>query len=426
MSGIEDHPQRFTLANELHARPFPEIAAPGHAAFLAIKQHRDAAGRDRDADRAHLTSLLDRFGAQHPAPEATHYFGDLGPFRLKWEQHTEFVSYTAFAPGVAKRPFDKAAFEIFPADWLAEAPGARLTSALIRVEHMAEADAINAKLEAWFVPASLAAARIVDGAAVMAGDFRIDSGGHMRFGVFIDSAMGPRRTGRIVQRISEIETYKAMAMLGLLRVRELNALLGGVDNRLEALTGAMAAQSEGAEQTLGTLLEISAELENLSASSSFRFGATRAYAKLVDERIRVLREERFLGRQTFGEFMARRFDPSMRTVAASEARLGTMSERAARAANLLRTRVDVERSAQNQALLASMDRRAALQLRLQRTVEGLSVVAISYYAVNLAGYLLYPVARALDMSKPMLTAVLTPVVILAVFLAVRRIRRHMD
>ena len=126
------------------------------------------------------------------------------------------------------------------------------------------------------------------------------------------------------------------------------------------------------------------------AQSSFRFGATGAYEAIVNQRIEVLREDRFQGRQTFAEFMMRRFDPAMRTVKATERRLQTMAERAIRAGDLLRTRVDVERSAQNQKLLESMDKRADLQLRLQKTVEGLSVVAISYYAVNLVLYMVQP------------------------------------
>ena len=89
----------------------------------------------------------------------------------------------------------------------------------------------------------------------------------------------------------------------------------------------------------------------------------------------------------------------MRTVASAEDRLRAMIERTRRAADLLRTRVDVERSAQNQALLERMDRRADLQLRLQHTVEGLSVVAISYYAVGLIGYAVYPVAHAMAIDK---------------------------
>jgi len=139
MPPIIDHPLRYTMANELHARPFPAVEAPSRAAYLAIKPASNAAGRDRAADRAHLIDLLDRFGAQHPQPDATHYFGTLGKHMLKWESHTEFVTYTIFGEGVADRPFDAATFGVFPEDWLAKAPGTRVTSALIRIE-VAEGD----------------------------------------------------------------------------------------------------------------------------------------------------------------------------------------------------------------------------------------------------------------------------------------------
>ena len=148
----------------------------------------------------------------------------------------------------------------------------------------------------------------------------------------------------------------------------------------------------GAAAALNTLLKITAELENLSANPAYRFAATKAYEAIVNQRVDVLRQERFQGRQTFCEFMMRRYDPAMRTVKSTEERLNAITNRATRAGNLLRTHTVVERSAQNQSLLESMDRRADLQLRPQKTVEGLSVVAISYYAVSLAVYLIYPFA----------------------------------
>ena len=111
----------------------------------------------------------------------------------------------------------------------------------------------------------------------------------------------------------------------------------------------------------------------------------------------------------------------MRTVKSIEEQLNAMTNRATRAGNLLRTRVDVERSAQNQSLLESMDRRVDLQLRLQKTVEGLSVVAISYYAVSLAGYLIYPFAAVLGVAKGTLTSVVTLPILLTVWWAIRRI-----
>jgi len=426
MTAIEDHPLRYALANELHARPFPELSAPCHAVFLAIKQPQDAATRDRDLDRAHLLDLLDRYAAPHPSPGATHFSGQIGKHRLKWESHTEFVTFTIFVDGTAARPFDPDSFDVFPEDWLKKAPGARLGSSLIRVEQRPDDATIRTKLEDWFVPESLAVSAVLDDSAVVAGDFRIDQGGHSRFAIFVGENIGERRVGRILQRVTEIETYKTISMLGLARVRGLGAQLNEIDDRLADMVGSMSSDAALAEDTLKALLEISADLENLMAQSSFRFGATRAYEALVNQRIEVLREERFDGRQTFAEFMMRRFDPAMRTVKATERRMEQMADRATRAAELLRTRVDVERQTQNQALLESMDQRAALQLRLQKTVEGLSVVAISYYAVNLAIYLTGPLAYTADISKTVMTAALTPLVVLGVWLLVRRIREGME
>ena len=391
MHSMVDHPLRYALSNELHARPFPSLKAPCRAVFLALKQPGAAESRDKSLDRAHLIDLLDRYGTAHPQPEATHFSGTIGRYELKWEQHTEFVTYTVFIKGLSDRPFDATDFEVFPQDWLKNAPGRRVTSALIRIETTNDHQQIGAKCEDWFVQESMAVATVIDDAATIAGDFRIDAAGHSRFAVFAGAGTGKRRIGRIVQRLCEIETYKSMSMLGLSRVRKIAGRLNEIEQSLTTLMKDMTVQDARAEDTLHDLLGLSAELESMAAESSFRFGATAAYEAIVNQRIEVLREHRVGGRQTFSEFMMRRYDPAMRTVKSAESRITSMSARAIRAGELLRTRVDVERSAQNQELLESMDRRADLQLRLQKTVEGLSVVAISYYAVSLAGYLLYPI-----------------------------------
>lgn len=426
MSQIEDHPLRYELANEMHARPFPTLEAPCTAVFMAVKAPHDAAKRDRAADLAHLTALLDRYGAAHPQPGATHHSAEIGKHVLKWESHTEMVTYTIFKEGIGARPFDPADFEVFPADWLAAAPGQRITSALIRVVPWESREVTRGDIDHWFVSDSVAVARVLDDAAVVSGDFRIDPAGHLRFSLHVAPTTGKRRIGRVVQRICEIETYKAMSMLGFARVREMGLMMGETDAHLSRLTDDMTAGTQPADETLQGLLHVSAELESLVAQSSFRFGATAAYEKIVHQRIEVLREDRFEGRQTFTEFMMRRYDPAMRTVRATKDRLGTMADRAMRAGELLRTRVDVERSAQNQGLLEGMNRRAELQLQLQRTVEGLSVVAISYYAVSLAGYLLYPLTDLLGVSKGMVTAAVTVPVVALVWWMVQRIRKKID
>jgi uncharacterized membrane-anchored protein len=426
MTPNDDHPLRYAITNELHARPFPSLEAPCHAVYVAFKQPSNAANRDRAADLKHLQALLDRHGGAQPRPDTTHYSGEIGRRTLKWESHTEFVTYSAFAPGLEERPFNPVEAAVFPPDWIAAAPGKRLVAALVRVDFLpAQPASLSDLFNDWFVPESLACAWVLDGAAVVASDFRIDPAGHMRFAVFVRPGTSPRRIGRIVQRLCEIETYKAMSMLGLGRARELTARLNALDPQLSALVEELTSETATAEQTLHALLAVSAELESLAVKTSFRFGATGAYEAIVMQRIEVLRETRFEGRQTFSEFMMRRYDPAMRTVKSAEVRLGQMAERANRAGELLRTRVDVERSRQNQLLLESMDKRADLQLRLQHTVEGLSVVAISYYAVNLASYALGPLAEHFGYGHGASVALLTPVLIVAMWLAMRSIRKGM-
>ncbi len=427
MAPIKDDPHRYALTSELHARPFPSLSVPATAVFLAIRQPHDASGRDKTLDLAHLAQLLAHYGAPLPDPQATHYYGEMGKYWLKWEQHTEFVTYTVFRDGLSVRAFDPADFDVFPDYWLDAAPGGRITSALMRLMPMLDEDAAIAhNLSDWFVPESLAVASVLDRAAVVASDFRIDSAGHLRIAVFADASTGKRRIGRIVQRLCEIETYKSASMLGFEMVRGMGPQMGTLDAKLTALMAQMRSPSAMAEETLHALLDVSVELETLAATSAFRFGATGAYQAIVGQRIAVLREERFLGRQGFGEFMMRRYEPAMRTVASTESRLQAMSARAIRASELLRTRVDVERSAQNQAILASMDKRADLQLRLQHTVEGLSVVAISYYAVSLLGYLATPFGDAFGISKAVLTAAITLPVVLGVWATLRRLRKKIN
>ena len=423
MSRLPDHPLRHAMVDELHARPFPVLGAPCQVVYFAIKEPKDARKRDRERDRAHLIGLLDQFGVNHPEPSATHFNASLGNTDLKWESHTEFVTYSAFTPVLDTYPFDPAGADVLPPDWLAKAPGQTMVAMMIRVEDLPEhEDQILPKLLDWFTSESLAVSYVLDGAAVIAGDFCIDAAGFMRFAVFVRKGTGTRRIGRIVQRLCELETYRAASMLGLPRAWELSGELNALDPRLSTLVSGLDERGESAEEALHELLSIAAQLERLAVQTSFRLPATAAYEAIVNQRISVLREMRFQGRQTFAEFMMRRYDPAMRTVRATEARLNLMADRAARAAELLRTRVDVTRSAQNQELLQSMDTRADMALRLQHTVEGLSVIAISYYVLELMAYLTAPLAEGQHIPKVWMMAGAVPVILLLVWAGIRRLR----
>lgn len=423
MSRLPDHPLRHAMVDELHARPFPVLGAPCQVVYFAIKEPKDARKRDRERDRAHLIGLLDQFGVNPPEPNATHFNASLGNTDLKWESHTEFVTYSAFTPVLDTHPFDPAGAAVLPPDWLAKAPGQTMVAMMIRVEDLPDhEDQILPKLLDWFTSESLAVSYVLDGAAVIAGDFCIDAAGFMRFAVFVRKGTGTRRIGRIVQRLCELETYRAASMLGLPRAWELSGELNALDPRLSTLVSGLDERGESAEEALHELLSIAAQLERLAVQTSFRLPATAAYEAIVNQRISVLREMRFQGRQTFAEFMMRRYDPAMRTVRATEARLNLMADRAARAAELLRTRVDVTRSAQNQELLQSMDTRADMALRLQHTVEGLSVIAISYYVLELMAYLTAPLAESQHFPKVWIMAGAVPLVLLLVWAGIRRLR----
>lgn len=423
MEPADEHPQRYALVNELHARPSPRLTTPCTAVFLAFKEPKDAANRDRRLDAAHLADLCHRHGAPVPDTSAGHFATQIGRYELRWESHTEFVTYAAFSPGLPERAFDPAAAAVFPEDWQRAAPGKRLAAVMIQIDELpADPAAIMPKLHQWFARDSLAAVWVLDESAIVAGDFRIDPAGWMRFAVFVRPGVGPGRIGRTVQRILELETYRAMSMLGLGRARDLTGQLNALDPQLNQIVQGMSDENLSAEQSLQDLLRVSSRLEAAATQHAFRFGATAAYEAIVMDRIEILRETRFMGRQMLTEFMRRRYQPAMRTAKSAEQRLALMLDRTERAGELLRTRVDVQRSAQNQEVMRRMDRRADLQLRLQHTVEGLSVFAISYYAVGLLGYALYPLAEELKIEKAVLIAALTPLVILAVWYSMRRIK----
>ncbi|SMO48672.1 DUF3422 family protein [Paracoccus laeviglucosivorans] len=426
MKDAADHPLRYELVNELHARPSPRLEAPCTGVFLAMKEPMDAANRDRVRDVQHLAQLCARHGAPRPDPQAGHYKATLGRHKLRWESHTEFVTYAAFSRGLPPRPFDPSIGEVFPADWQTTAPGKRVAAVMIHVDILPDDPRdVLPRLEEWFAADSLASVWVLDQSAVVAGDFRIDPAGWMRFAIFVRPDTASGRIGRIVQRLLDLETYRAMSMLGLGRARDLTQQMNALDPLLNDIVQGMTDDARPAEAVLQDLLSVSARLESAATTHSFRFGATTAYEAIVMDRVASLRETRFMGGQMLTEFMQRRYQPAMRTAKSAERRLTAMLDRCERAGELLRTRVDVWRGAQNQEIMERMDRRADLQLRLQHTVEGLSVVAISYYAVGLLGYALYPLAHALHVDKAVLIAGLTPVVVGGVWLAMRRIKARL-
>ena len=429
MSIPPNHPQRFQLANEVHARPFASIHIPARASHLAMLLDAEQKQEDRRA----LSALCERYIIPPPPPGADHFNGDFGPFQLRWEQHGEFSTYTFYTLGDCVDPFAETALRSVPDAWLEQLPGqviAAVHAGMIckdkdNPEGKRKAIDLDA-ISPLFEGNTLIGAEVAGGVASALTDFRIHADGFSRLLVIDHGIFSSRQAGRLLQRLFEIEVYRMMALLAYPMAREMLPVLNERDQRLLDITLAMA-ENEDPSDLLEQLTTLATEVEYGISSSHFRLEAAQAYIELVHNRIEDLREVRIQGLQTFREFMDRRLTPAMNTCKSVSKRQNTLSKRVSQAGQLLRTSVDITLERQNQALLESMDRRARLQLRLQETVEGLSVAAITYYLVSLVGYLAKAAKAAGMPIKPELAiGISIPLIAGALILGVRFIRKKVE
>ena len=418
-----DLPQRIELNDEVHARPPVPLSAPMRVSYLAL--FLDESNRALGWHR--VQELSRRYGVPPPDDASNHFVGDMGSFRIKCERHMEFLRLVVIVDGLPEDPFDHPAIGAVPEDWLRDLPGQVLVGV-----HLAILEAGPRQPDFDELSQRFFGGNVLVGAAVAAGDgyavtdFRIRDDGFTRL-LVLDRAMRPIQVGRMVQRLLEIDTYRILALMALPLARELIPLLARCEQELVRLTHALVGAGEAEEPELFTrLTRLEAEIEHEQSRNLYRFDAAAAYGTLVNRRIGELREERLSGLQTFQEFTERRLAPAIDTCRQMAARQEKLSQRLSRVTQLLSTRVDLSRERQTQILLMSMDRRAKIQLRLQETVEGLSIAAITYYIVSLAS-LAAKSARGLGLpvNVELVDLCTIPVVILLIGLALRRNRRGM-
>jgi len=416
-----NHPQRVELNDEVHARPPEQLIAPTRITYLAL--FSDTA--EGEAGWQAVANLAQRHGVPPPAQGASHFSADLGPFRIKWERHTEFYRLKFILPGLGDDPFAEPAIAAAPAEWVAALPGRAIVAAHVALVSEGATQVDHRDLaERYFEGNMLIGSAVSSRAAIAYTDFRLHADGASRV-LIRDRNTSPWQAGRITQRLLEIDTYRILAMLALPVARSLAPSLARWEQELAAITAALVDASEADEPLLlERLTRLSAEIDSVAAGNRFRFSAASAYDELVQRRIVDLREERIQGLQTFREFTERRMAPAMNTCRSVAARQESLSQRVARATQLLSTRVDLTSERQNRALLESMNRRVKLQLRLQSTVEGLSVAAITYYIASLVGRAAEGFeAAGLHANPPLVEAISIPLIALAMALGIRRIRR---
>jgi len=345
---------------------------------------------------------------------------------LRWESHSEFTTYTwEFDPEEGEgilQPFQPTPDHLASPMSVVPQPGPLLVAVDL---HIVPQSAAPEKPERIVGAIQVAAAEAEGGAAMIVTDFQPDVHGFVRV-LVVDRGMTPAQAGALVQRVLEVETYRTLALLGLPEAHRLGPALRRIEAELPRLMDQMQT-SDGLETNralLDRLTALAAELETGAAESLFRFGATRAYDELVRLRLEAIGERPIPGLSSWSAFLARRLAPAIRTCISTEERQANLSSKLARVADLLRTRVEIDVQNQNRDLLHTMNERGRVQLRLQQTVEGLSVAAISYYVASLAHLVLEGAHGARVHVGPALgTAVVVPFALVGVAWVVRRIRR---
>lgn len=418
---LETHPLRNLLHEEVHARPPPLVSTPisaSHIVFLADKHGLDESFH-------HVSNLAERFDATVADSQASCYYEQLGDFELRVERHTEFCGYTFIRTGVGDPPFGETALSLVPDDWLEEIPGVFLAGVHVVMQTGAPPDPFGPVLGTWFEGQSVFGSKVVDDKAVVWTTFRVHSDGFGRYLVY-NLDLSDFQAGRTLQRLLDLETYRLLALLAVPEAKDIGPRAAGLDKELSAIVDQFSQlrNIEDEQRLLGELTELAATVEQYRANTNYRFAATRAYHSLVTGGLAELREKKFPGMSSMTKFLERRLLPAMRTCQAVENQLESLSRRINRAIDLLRARVDVTLESQNQKVLAQMNRRGQLQLRLQQTVEGLSVAAISYYMVGLTRYGLEAGQAAGWPIDPIIgTGIAVPIVIIAVWWLVRRVKR---
>lgn len=428
-----DDTQRMALHNEIHTRPSANFKLPSLIVYVAVLN----SGVNISDECTHLQLLPGHQNLGTEKMKGNFLQLQCSGYKVIWERHTEFTRYTIVQPLPAHAGWGSQLPELTSHvatgnAWLSQIPGKTITAIHLAMlnEGMDDDDAFF-KSKQWLGEGTVIGSKMGrtsenQSHSHLMTNLRIGSDGFERILVLASPQTSENRSGRIAQRLLELETYRIMSLLSLPVAKKLGAKLAQTEIRLVDITNRLEKKIDSDELLLNDLAGLAAEVESITAENSYRFSAARAYDGIVRERISEMREQPLSGIQTVGEFMQRRLAPAMATVNATSERLAALAQRLSRASALLRTRVDIATEAHNQELLEKLTKGQAMQLRLQSTVEGLSIAAISYYVVSLTLYLGKAMkAAGLNINPEMLAGFSTPIVLFVSWKLIQRIHRSL-
>ena len=418
------HPLKDALINELHNRPFPVVALPAQVSSMVFLH-----SVSRESELKKLIELAQCHSVKPPADNADCYYQSFANFDLRWERHNEFSTYTVIRQAHPTDNFCENLFSVLDQDWVEAIEGQVMAANHIDLRPANTAATTRGELKRQFNGQRLVGSKIYDGLATLWTSLKTERDGFIRT-LVIDEGINASQAGRVIRNLLEIAAYRSMTLLALPaarrlmpQIRHLEQCLVETNNKLNTL-----ATMEDEQSLMNELIDEATQLEKLVADHSFRFSATEAYFKLTESRLEMLREQKIPAIRTLKQFHARRFIPAFNTCMSLVKRKDNLSKRISRTSELLHLRLQLSLETQNQQLLTSMDRRSELQLRLQKTVEGLSVVAMTYYSISLIKLLIQPlpIRDYLPISHGMALALLTPLVFSGAVMVILRIRKQLN
>lgn len=413
MTTKQDHPVRALIDAELHSRPPLDVTVPAIVHHNAHLCDRGTGIHER------VSRICEALDVQGPADNERHIIRKTTTGTLKWERHGEFETLTFVESKDQLQSEESCWVEKIEPIVTELASSNRISASRVSIQPM-DAGTSSEVLRA--APNTMVGVKLSGGDAFLWTDYKIGEDGYTDLRVDTVT-MSPHRAGRIVQRLLEIETYRFMALMGFPVARSAQASIGSYNQSLDSIINDMEPDLslDACQVLLERIQSLSHQTSVVFGETAFRFAATKAYNAIVERRLVEIREERISGYSRPSTFLKRRMTPAIDHCAAIERQRETLERRLGETSQMLRTKVETGLAAQNKQLLEQIKASTQSQVRLQRAVEGFSVVAISYYLVSILAVFLKGGEKAgLLEGWELYEAALAPVAILAVVLLVRR------